>query len=233
MLLITLYFRLVLFLQCHPQSCHCLESCVPPRPEQVHYLENIYKALQSKRVPHTDCLVHSISATVFLKPKGVVIRPSNEEELLEALVCVLWTLLVHYHLPKADTTFSHFQVLHQDLPLFHQDIRWLNVIQSAHDPSSWFLIDWEDAAGLNNAAVKHIHTLPSCYLTIMEVKSIFGDSELACSSNSPTRLLSSSLMSCWSLANGCKMTNPLAPRKRPWQSSWNTKMIFGQPLELN
>jgi hypothetical protein len=48
------------------------------------------------------------------------------------------------------------QVLHQHPPLFHRDIRWANVIRSAEDRSLWFLVDWDDAAGLNNVAAKHL-----------------------------------------------------------------------------
>ena len=39
------------------------------------------------------------------------------------------------------------QVLHADPdPLYHRDIRWPNVLQDAHDPTKWFLIDWDEAA---------------------------------------------------------------------------------------
>ena len=57
--------------------------------DRVHHLENIYKALRDKTVPHVDHLTHSVNLSVYLKPKGIVARPSNEAELLEALVCVL------------------------------------------------------------------------------------------------------------------------------------------------
>jgi hypothetical protein len=46
--------------------------------------------------------------------------------------------------------------------LFHRDIRWANVIRNADDPSSWFLIDWEDAAGRNNVAASHLHPDAHC-----------------------------------------------------------------------
>jgi hypothetical protein len=58
---------------------------------------------------------------------------------------------------KLRLSFHTSQVLHQEPPLFHRDIRWANVIRRADDRSSWFLIDWEDAAGPNNVAAKHLH----------------------------------------------------------------------------
>jgi len=36
-------------------------------------------------------------------------------------------------------------VIH-DIPFYHRDIRWNNVIRRIDDPTKWFLIDWEDAA---------------------------------------------------------------------------------------
>ena len=33
-----------------------------------------------------------------------------------------------------------------DIPFYHRDIRWNNVIRRIDDPTKWFLIDWEDAA---------------------------------------------------------------------------------------
>lgn len=123
--------------------------------ERVRYLQNIYKALSEKQVPHVDHLTHSLNTTVYLEPKGVVVRPSNEEELLEALACVLQALQVCYY--NLQLILSHMlQVLHQEPPLFHRDIRWANVIRRADDRSSWFLIDWEDAAGPNNTAAMHL-----------------------------------------------------------------------------
>ena len=37
-----------------------------------------------------------------------------------------------------------FQVAHQ-IPLYHRDIRWENIVRRMDDESKWFLIDWEDA----------------------------------------------------------------------------------------
>ncbi|KAF8586390.1 hypothetical protein K439DRAFT_964937 [Ramaria rubella] len=36
-------------------------------------------------------------------------------------------------------------VLHE-IPIFHRDIRWANIIQNTENPRKWILIDWEDAA---------------------------------------------------------------------------------------
>ena len=37
------------------------------------------------------------------------------------------------------------QVAHQ-VPLYHRDIRWENIVRRMEDESKWFLIDWEHAA---------------------------------------------------------------------------------------
>ena len=36
------------------------------------------------------------------------------------------------------------QVAHQ-IPLYHRDILWDNIIRRADDEAKWFLIDWDDA----------------------------------------------------------------------------------------
>ena len=62
--------------------------------------------LRDKKVPHTDRLVRSFETTVYLEPKGIVVRPRNEKELLEALVCVLQALKVTLYIispPKLTT----------------------------------------------------------------------------------------------------------------------------------
>jgi hypothetical protein len=40
--------------------------------------------------------------------------------------------------------------------IFHQDIRWPNVVKCAHHPRKWILIDWEDAATPPTLAAKHL-----------------------------------------------------------------------------
>lgn len=127
--------------------------------ERARYLAHIYKQLHEKNVPHVDHLSHFVDGTptVYLEPKGIVAQPTNETELLEALVCVLQALQVCYYILRLTLAFHMSQVLHQDPPVFHRDIRWANVIRSANDRSSWFLIDWEDAVGRNNTAATHLH----------------------------------------------------------------------------
>jgi hypothetical protein len=44
-------------------------------------------------------------------------------------------------------------VIH-DIPFYHRDIRWNNVIRRIDDPTKWFLIDWEDAASPPTTAQK-------------------------------------------------------------------------------
>jgi hypothetical protein len=62
--------------------------------ERVRDLENVYKMLQEKGVPNVDRLAHSINTTVYLEPKGVDVRPRNENELLQAITCILQALTV-------------------------------------------------------------------------------------------------------------------------------------------
>jgi hypothetical protein len=62
--------------------------------ERVRHLENIYKALKDKDVPHVDRLAHLIDATIYLEPKRIDTRPSNQEELLQAITCILEALVV-------------------------------------------------------------------------------------------------------------------------------------------
>ncbi|KAF8340989.1 hypothetical protein F5887DRAFT_1062542 [Amanita rubescens] len=107
--------------------------------ERVRYIQNIYRQLQEKGVPHVDALIHAVGSTIYVEPKGIAVKPSNVKELLDAVICVLRAL----------------QVLHQAPPLFHRDIRWPNVLRRAEDHTLWFLIDWEDAVGPNNVAAKH------------------------------------------------------------------------------
>jgi hypothetical protein len=91
--------------------------------------------LRDKQVPFVDHLAHSFEVTVYLELKGIVVHPGNEEELLEALVCVLRALQVCYIIPKQMLLFHTLQILHQEPPLFHRDIRWANVIRRADDHS--------------------------------------------------------------------------------------------------
>jgi hypothetical protein len=76
--------------------------------ERVRYLEDVYQALGRKHVPYVDRLIHSVGATVYLEPKGIALRPRNEKELLESLVCVLQALEVLYVIPKLTLLFQAF-----------------------------------------------------------------------------------------------------------------------------
>lgn len=47
-------------------------------------------------------------------------------------------------------------------PIYHRDIRWLNVVRSAEDSSKWFLIDLEDSASPPTLAATHLDELSHC-----------------------------------------------------------------------
>lgn len=113
------------------------------RFQRVENLQNVYHLLRIKKVPRTDKLVYFSNTTVILSPRGTANMPKTEEELLEALICVLEAL----------------KSLHQAPALFHRDIRWPNVIRCLDDPHSWFLIDWEDAAAPPTKAQPHFDKL--------------------------------------------------------------------------
>ena len=82
---------------------------------------------------------------VCLLPRGVNSRPDIEKELRECLICVLEALVVRIVILLILEASAHLvQVAHQ-IPLYHRDIRWENIIRRADDESKWFLIDWEDA----------------------------------------------------------------------------------------
>jgi hypothetical protein len=62
--------------------------------ERVRYIQSIYRQLQEKDVPHVDALTHAAGSTIYVEPKGIAVKPSNEKELLEAIICVLRALQV-------------------------------------------------------------------------------------------------------------------------------------------
>ncbi|KLO08028.1 hypothetical protein SCHPADRAFT_944775 [Schizopora paradoxa] len=69
------------------------------------------------------------------------------DELLNAVTCVLEALVV----------------LHADPdPLYHRDIRWANVIQDAHVPTKWFLIDWDEASSSPTLAAPDLDPASHC-----------------------------------------------------------------------
>ncbi|RHZ83623.1 hypothetical protein Glove_89g98 [Diversispora epigaea] len=101
---------------------------------RVEKLRNVYKTLNKKRVPNVDNLLFAKNelGTVYLGPKGMSVKPKNQKKLLEAIACILEALVV----------------MHGDDPIFHQDIRWQNIIRlpgELSEPSKWILIDWDEA----------------------------------------------------------------------------------------
>ncbi|KAM6493366.1 hypothetical protein JOM56_011500 [Amanita muscaria] len=63
--------------------------------ERVNHLRKVYYLLQDKRVPHVDRLVRHFDTTVILFPRGISAPPTNEQELLAALICILEALEVN------------------------------------------------------------------------------------------------------------------------------------------
>jgi hypothetical protein len=64
--------------------------------QRFEYIRNIYRLLKEKDVPHVDTLTHAVvdGSTIYVEPKGIATKPSNEKELLEAIVCVLQALQI-------------------------------------------------------------------------------------------------------------------------------------------
>jgi hypothetical protein len=63
---------------------------------RVLKLVNFYERMEKKRVPnidHLDCY-NKESGSVHLSPKGSQAVPKNQQELLEAIICVLEALVV-------------------------------------------------------------------------------------------------------------------------------------------
>ena len=62
--------------------------------ERVRYIQSIYRQLKEKDVPHVDSLTHAVGSTIYVEPKGIAVKPSNEKEPLDAIICVLQALQV-------------------------------------------------------------------------------------------------------------------------------------------
>ena len=62
--------------------------------ERVQYIQNIYRQLQEKDLPLVDALTHTSGSTIYVKPKGIAVKPRNKKELLDAIICVLQALQV-------------------------------------------------------------------------------------------------------------------------------------------
>lgn len=63
---------------------------------RVQKLVNLYEKLVRKEVPnidHLDCYKKE-SGSVHLSPKGLQVVPNNQQELFEAIICVLEALVV-------------------------------------------------------------------------------------------------------------------------------------------
>ena len=78
---------------------HCvIKTCTgPDKFQRVERLQNIYRLLTNKKVPHTDSLLHQYGTTVVLRPRGISKPPGTEDELVAALVCVLEMLEASSH----------------------------------------------------------------------------------------------------------------------------------------
>ncbi|KAF8576604.1 hypothetical protein K439DRAFT_646707 [Ramaria rubella] len=72
---------------------------------------------------------HLEGRALYFAPRGIPVPPKNQADLQDCVICILDALVV----------------LHE-IPIFHRDIRWANIIQNAENPRKWILIDWEDAA---------------------------------------------------------------------------------------
>ncbi|KAF9528749.1 hypothetical protein CPB83DRAFT_906517 [Crepidotus variabilis] len=94
---------------------------------RVQRLAENYSLLAKDSVPYTDNLVSVMEKCVWLQPRGISTQPL--EDLKNCLICISKALVVAHK-----------------IPLYHQDIRWSNIMRKFEDPSEWLLIDWEDAA---------------------------------------------------------------------------------------
>ncbi|KAJ7228257.1 hypothetical protein GGX14DRAFT_692378 [Mycena pura] len=101
------------------------------RETEMNHLEKMYVVLEQRKVPHTDKPRHFAKDEykVLLGPRGDSREPKTEDELLDAIICLLEML----------------QVLHKPPAFIHRDLRWPNVMRSFKDRREWFVIDWSDA----------------------------------------------------------------------------------------
>ncbi|KAH7288099.1 hypothetical protein KP509_31G011900 [Ceratopteris richardii] len=106
-------------------------------------VKSLYEVLAEQRIPFVERLVRWDEMRLLLdfKPRGLPVKPSSVDGLLQALKCVC-TALVALH----------------NIMLMHRDLCWENVMKRSdiQDEEQWFLIDFEDAAfeeGGGSAAV--------------------------------------------------------------------------------
>ncbi|KXS10369.1 hypothetical protein M427DRAFT_482572 [Gonapodya prolifera JEL478] len=115
--------------------------------EKIQHLQSVYQSLRTLKVPNTDTLLGCSADSVWLSPKGLDILPGDEGELVDALVCILEAL----------------EKMHEGHPpIYHRDIRWPNVIcrrKRLSSSSSWYLIDWDEAAWQPTVAAQHLNRL--------------------------------------------------------------------------
>jgi hypothetical protein len=66
--------------------------------QKVEHLQRIYRHLEERGVPNTDSLHYSSGGVVVLQPRGHLVKPKTEKELLEVVSCVLKVLKVSFSL---------------------------------------------------------------------------------------------------------------------------------------
>ncbi|KAG5653158.1 hypothetical protein H0H81_002000 [Sphagnurus paluster] len=103
-------------------------TCEHPEAK-VDHLRKIYGVLETRNIPNTDVLLFAKQNVAHFGPRGIAGQPLVEKELRQCLECLLKTLIA----------------AHQ-VPVYHRDIRWENVVRRIDDRSTWLLVNWEDAA---------------------------------------------------------------------------------------
>jgi len=101
---------------CHRQHCVILlDLCGVTKTytcnsaqARVKYLTLVYSQLESKKVPNTDELKSFRKYSVLLVPLGIEKEPQNDDELLDAISCVLEALKV-IRFTKQAKLFTHVQ----------------------------------------------------------------------------------------------------------------------------
>ncbi|PPQ84849.1 hypothetical protein CVT25_004985 [Psilocybe cyanescens] len=103
-----------------------------PKAELAGKLNWVYDPAHYMLGYYSSALVFTKKNVAHLSPRGIAGQP-----------------LVEIHVELLDSRWlrkSYENAAHQ-VPIYHRDIRWNNVIRRINDHSKWFLIDWEDAAG--------------------------------------------------------------------------------------
>ncbi|KAL7003245.1 hypothetical protein U1Q18_004403 [Sarracenia purpurea var. burkii] len=94
-------------------------------------VKEIYDFLD-RRIPHSEIVVRSSEKDLALvfKPRGCRLKPTNWEQLVEALK----------HVTKA------LVALH-DLPFMHRDLGWDKVMRRSDRDNEWFVAGFDEAVG--------------------------------------------------------------------------------------